>query len=99
MWGRAMAAPEVAIEPGQSPVVTADAREAVARARALVNDAELKAHIQRAAMVVAGRGEQVRPAELAAAPPRPKRLTDPAPDRPEAVIQAQNRPQAAQAGC
>src|SRR5207249_6115821 len=58
IFGRGVAVREVGHEPGQSPVVTADAREAVARARALVNDADLKAHIQRAAMVVAGRVEQ-----------------------------------------
>src|SRR5438093_2785647 len=68
IFGRGVAVREVGHEPGQSPVVTADACEAVARARALVNDADLKAHIQRAAMVVTGRVEQVRPAELAAAP-------------------------------
>src|SRR2546428_10209286 len=98
MWGRAMAAPEVAIEPGQSPVVAADARDAVARARALVNDADLKAHIQRAAMVVAGRVEQVRPAELAAAPTRPRRITEHDPDWQEAIIQVEDGIKGAQAG-
>src|SRR5205823_9448952 len=45
IFGRGVAVREVGHEPGQSPVVTADAREAVAKARALVNDADLKAHI------------------------------------------------------
>src|SRR5438128_4815952 len=48
IFGRGVAVREVGYEPGQSPVVAADAREAVARARALVNDAGVKAHIQRA---------------------------------------------------
>jgi len=89
---------EVGHEPGQSPVVTADARGAVARARALVNDADLKAHIQRAAMVVAGRVEQVRPAELAAAPTRPRRITEHDPDWQEAIIQVEDGIKGAQAG-
>src|SRR5437016_14623168 len=42
IFGRGVAVREVGHEPGQSPVVTADAREAVARARALGNDADLK---------------------------------------------------------
>src|SRR2546430_9202267 len=74
IFGRGVAVREVGHQLGHSPVLAADAREAVARARALVIDADLKAHIQRAAMVVAGRVEQVRPAELAAAPPRPQKL-------------------------
>src|SRR5207245_4790175 len=68
IFGRGVAVREVGHEPGRSPVVAADERDAVARARREVNDADLKAHIQRAAMVVTGRVEQVRPAELAAAP-------------------------------
>src|SRR5256885_15100583 len=86
IFGRGVAVREVGHEPGQSPVVAADAREAVARARALVNDAELKAHMQRAAMVVAGRVEQVRPAELAPAPTRPRRVTEHDPGLPGVVL-------------
>src|SRR5205814_7863033 len=78
--------------------VAADAREAVARARREMNDADLKAHIQRAAMVVAGRVEQVRPAELAAAPTRPKRITEHDPDWQEAIIQVQDGIKGAQTG-
>src|SRR5881409_2317306 len=80
IFGRGVAVREVGHEPGRSPVVAADERDAVARARREVNDADLKAHIQRAAMVVAGRVEQVRPAELAAAPARPKRISEHDPD-------------------
>jgi len=65
IYGQGVAVREVGHEPGHSPVVVADQQAAVARARLEMNDADLKAHIQKAAMVVAGRVEQVRPAELA----------------------------------
>src|SRR3989442_9847502 len=65
IFGQGVAVREVGHEPGHSPVVVADQQAAVARARLGMNDADLKAHIQKAAMVVAGRVEQVRPAELA----------------------------------
>src|SRR6059036_2907960 len=58
----------------------------------------VKAHIQRAAMVVAGRVEQVRPAELAAAPARPKRITEHDPDWQEAIIQVEDGIKGAKAG-
>ena len=98
IFGRGVAVREVGHEPGNSPVVAADQRDAVARARREVNDADLKAHIQRAAMVVAGRVEQVRPAELAAAPARPKRITEHDPNWQEAIIQVQEGIKGAQAG-
>ncbi len=98
IFGRGVAVREVGHEPGRSPVVVADQQEAVARARLEVNDADLKAHIQRAAMVVAGRVEQVRPAELAAAPTRPKRITEHDPQWQEAIIQVQDGIKGAQAG-
>src|SRR5205085_8615161 len=66
--------------------------------RAVVNDADLKAHIQRAAMVVAGRVEQVRPADLTAAPTRPRRITEHDPDWQEAIIQVEDGIKGAQAG-
>src|SRR5689334_24762561 len=66
IFGRGVAVREIGHEPGRSPVVVADLQEAVARARLEMNDADLQAHIQKAAMVVAGREEQVRRAELAA---------------------------------
>src|SRR5216110_1696340 len=81
IFGRGVAVREVGHELGHSPVVAAAQQEAVARARHEVNDAELRAHIQKAAMVVAGRVEQVRPAELTPpAPARPKRITEHDPD-------------------
>src|SRR3989454_12239755 len=98
IFGRGVAVREVGHEPGRSPVVAADERDAVARARREVNDADLKTHIQRAAMVVAGRVEQVRPAELAAAPARPKRISEHDPDWQEAIIQVEDGIKGAQAG-
>src|SRR2546426_10138662 len=73
IFGRGVAVREVGHEPGRSPVVAAVQQQAVTRARALVIDADLKAHIQRAAMGVAGRVEQVRPAEATPAPARAQR--------------------------
>jgi len=98
IFGRGVAVREVGHEPGRSPVVAADERDAVARARREVNDADLKTHIQRAAMVVAGRVEQVRPAELAAAPARPKRISEHDPDWQEAIIRVEDGIKGAQAG-
>ena len=98
IFGQGVAVREVGHEPGHSPVVVADQQEAIARARLEVNDADLKAHIQRAAMVVEGRVEQVRPAELAAAPTRPKRITEHDPQWQEAIIQVQDGIKGAQAG-
>jgi len=98
IFGRGVAVREVGHEPGRSPVVVADQQAAVARARLEVNDADLKAHIQRAAMVVAGRVEQVRPAELTAAPTRPKRITEHDPQWQEAIIQVQDGIKGAHAG-
>jgi hypothetical protein len=98
IFGRGVAVREIGHEPGRSPVVVADQQEAVAKARLEVNDADLKAHIQKAAMVVAGRVEQVRPAELAAAPTRPKRITEHDPQWQEAIIQVQDGIKGAQAG-
>ena len=49
-------------------------------------------------MVVAGRVEQVRPAKLAAAPARPKRISEHDPDWQEAIIQVQDGIKGAQAG-
>src|SRR5256885_8102018 len=98
IFGRGVAVREVGHEPGRSPVVAAVQEQAVARARLDVNDADLKAHIQKAAMVVAGRVEQVRPAELAAPPARPKRITEHDPNWQEAIIQVQDGIKGAQAG-
>ena len=98
VFGRGVAVREVGHEPGRSPVVAAAQQEAVSRARLEVNDADLKAHIQRAAMVVAGRVEQVRPAELAAAPAHPRRITEHDPQWQEAIIQVQDGIKGAQPG-
>jgi hypothetical protein len=97
VFGRAVAVREVGHELGHSPVA-ADQQQVVASTRLELNDADLKAHIQRAAMVVAGRVEQVRPAELAAAPARPKRITEHDADWQEAIIQVEDGIKGAQAG-
>jgi hypothetical protein len=98
VFGRGVAVREVGHEPGRSPVAVADQQEAVARARREVNDADLRAHIQTAAMVVAGRVEQVRPAELTLAPARPKRITEHDANWQEAIIQVEEGIKGAQAG-
>ena len=100
IFGRGVAVREIGHEPGRSPVVVADQQEAVARARLEMNDADLKAHIQKAAMVVAGRVEQVRPAELAAAPggAHRTRISEHDPQWQEAIIQVQDGIKGAQAG-
>ena len=98
IFGRGVAVREVGHEPGQSPVVAAAQQQAVSSARFAVNDAALRAHIQSAAMVVAGRVDQVRPAELGAAPARPKRITEHDPNWQEAIIQVQEGLKGAQAG-
>lgn len=98
IFGRAVAVREVGHEPGQSPVVAAVQQAAVARARLEVNDADLKAHIQKAAMVVAGRVDHVRPADLTAAPARPTRISEHDPQWQEAIIQVQDAIKGGQAG-
>jgi hypothetical protein len=98
IFGQGVAVREVGHEAGHSPVVAAIQQEAVARARLEMNDAELKAHIQKAAMVVAGRVEQVRPAELGAAPARRTRISEHDPQWQEAIIQVQDGIKGAQAG-
>jgi hypothetical protein len=98
IFGRGVAVREVGHEPGRSPVVASVQQEAVARARLDMNDADLRAHIARAAMVIAGRVEQVRPAELAAAPARPKRITEHDANWQEAIIQVDDGIKGAQAG-
>ncbi|HEY3219245.1 MAG TPA: hypothetical protein VGJ80_00810 [Gemmatimonadales bacterium] len=61
-------------------------QDLVARARQQVNDADLKARIQAAVMVVVGRVEQIRPPAYTSAPARPKRFTEHDPDWQEAII-------------
>ena len=98
IFGQGVAVREVGHELGHSPVVAAEQQEAVARARLEMNDADLRAHIQKAAMVVAGRVEQVRPAELAAAPAQRTRISEHDPQWQEAIIQVQDGIKGAQAG-
>src|SRR5437870_8526635 len=98
IFGRGVAVREVGHEPGRSPVVVADQEAAVAKARLDLNDADLKAHIDRAAMVVEGRVQQVRPAELAATPTHPRRITEHDPQWQEAIIQVPDPIHGAQAG-
>lgn len=86
IFGRGVAVREVGHEPGHSPVDAKAQQEAVAKARLEVDDADLRAHLQRAAMVVEGRVEQVRPAELTPAPARPKRISEHDPEWQEAII-------------
>ena len=102
IFGQGVAVREVGHEPGHSPVAVADQQAAVARARLEMNDADLKAHIQKAAMVVAGRVEQVRPAELAGgaggAPAHRIRISEHDAQWQEAIIQVQDGIKGAQAG-
>jgi hypothetical protein len=98
IFGRGVAVREVGHEPGRSPVMAAVQQESVAKARQQVNDADLRARIQAAAMVVAGRVEQVRRAELAATPARPKRITEHDADWQEAIIQVEDGIKGAKAG-
>lgn len=98
IFGEGVAVREVGHELGHSPVVAADQAAAVRRARLEVIDADLKAHIQKAAMVVSGRVEQVRPAELTAAPSHPKRISEHDPQWQEAIIQVQDAIKGAQPG-
>ena len=101
IFGQGVAVREVGHEPGHSPVVVADQQAAVVRARLEMNDADLKAHIQKAAMVVEGRVEQVRPAELAwagGAPAHRTRISEHDAQWQEAIIQVQDGIKGAQAG-
>ena len=98
IFGRGVAVREVGHEPGRSPVAVADQEAAVAKARLEVNDADLLAHIQRAAMVVEGRVAQVRPAELAGTPAHPTRITEHDAQWQEAIIQVDDGLKGARAG-
>src|SRR3989442_11714970 len=75
-------------------------QDLVARARQQVNDADLKARIQAAAMVVVGRVEQLRPMEYGsqATPARPKRFTEHDPNWQEAIIHVDEGLKGATAG-
>jgi len=73
-------------------------QDLVARARQQVNDADLKARIQAAAMVVVGRVEQIRPPAYTGAPARPKRFTEHDPNWQEAIIHVDEGLKGATAG-
>ncbi|HEX9218085.1 MAG TPA: hypothetical protein VF864_14005 [Gemmatimonadales bacterium] len=73
-------------------------QDLVARARQQVNDADLKARIQAAAMVVVGRVEQIRPPAYTGAPARPKRFTEHDPNWQEAIIHVDEALKGATAG-
>ncbi len=74
-------------------------QDLVARARQQVNDADLKARIQAAAMVVVGRVEQLRPMEYGTpGAPRPKRFTEHDPNWQEAIIHVDEGLKGATAG-
>ena len=73
-------------------------QDLVAKARQQVNDADLKARIQAAAMVVVGRVEQIRPPAYTAAPARPKRFTEHDPNWQEAIIHVDEGLKGATAG-
>src|SRR6266568_3243228 len=75
-------------------------QDLVARARQQVNDADLKARIQAAAMVVVGRVEQIRPPAYGspATPARHKRFTEHDPNWQEAIIHVDEGLKGATAG-
>ena len=75
-------------------------QDLVAKARQQVNDADLKARIQAAAMVIVGRVEQLRPMAYGrpGAPARPKRFTEHDPNWQEAIIHVDEGLKGATAG-
>src|SRR6266480_3794036 len=74
-------------------------QDLVAKARQQVNDADLKARIQAAAMVVVGRVEQLRPMQYGTpGAPRPKRFTEHDPNWQEAIIHVDEGLKGATAG-
>src|SRR5947207_2008547 len=91
--------PQLATVAGAGAGGTAQ-QDLVARARQQVNDADLKARIQAAAMVVVGRVEQLRPMVYSppGAPARPKRFTEHDPSWQEAIIHVDEGLKGASAG-
>src|SRR5205809_822022 len=75
-------------------------QDLVAKARQQLNDADLKARIQAAAMVVVGRVEQLRPMAYGTpgAPARPKRFSEHDPNWQEAIIHVDEGLKGATAG-
>jgi len=99
IYGRWITVREVGHE-AIGPQLAAVTGGLVARARQQVNDADLKARIQAAAMVVVGRVEQLRPMQYGrpATPPRPKRFTEHDPNWQEAIIHVDEGLKGATAG-
>lgn len=93
----AFVVPVLAAAAGVGPVGQVQP-ESVAQARRQSNDAELRARVQAATMVVVGRVAEIRPAAFAAAPTRPKRITEHDPDWQEAIIEVQEAIKGAVAG-
>src|SRR5216110_1342529 len=103
IYGRWITVREVGHEPSGPQLATAAGtgtaqQDLVAGARQQVNDADLKARIQTAAMVVVGRVEQIRPPAYTAAPARPKRFTEHDPNWQEAIIHVDDGLKGATAG-
>ena len=103
IYGRWITVREVGHEPIGPQLATVAGtgtaqQDLVARARQQVNDADLKARIQAAAMVVVGRVEQLRPMQYAAGPAPPKRFTEHDPNWQEAIIHVDEGLKGATAG-
>ncbi len=103
IFGRGVAVREVGHEPIRAQLAGAVAaapvqQDSVAKARRQVNDADLRARIQAAAMVVVGRVEQVRPAAYTGAAAPPRRFTEHDPDWQEAIIHVDEAIKGAQTG-
>ena len=103
IYGRWITVREVGHEPIGPQLATVAGtgtaqQDLVAKARQQVNDADLKARIQAAAMVVVGRVEQIRPPAYTAAPARPKRFTEHDPAWQEAIIHVDEGLKGATAG-
>ena len=103
IYGRWITVREVGHEPIGPQLATVAGtgtaqQDLVARARQQVNDADLKARIQAAAMVVVGRVEQIRPPAYTGAPARPKRFTEHDPNWQEAIIHVDEGLKGATAG-
>ena len=103
IYGRWITVREVGHEPIGPQLATVAGtgtaqQDLVAGARQQVNDADLKARIQTAAMVVVGRVEQIRPPAYTGAPARPKRFTEHDPNWQEAIIHVDEGLKGATAG-
>jgi len=102
IFGRGVAVREVGHEPIRAQLAAVATppvqQDSVAKARRQVNDANLKARLQAATIVVVGRVEQVRPAAYTGAAAPPRRFTEHDPDWQEAVIHVDDAIKGAQPG-